>query len=73
MSDAPGILLDTSVLLAGVASPKGASYALLLLGQLGLIQVIVTPYILEEAERNLTKRLSNALPTIPTTRPLEGH
>jgi predicted nucleic acid-binding protein len=58
----PRILLDTSVVLAGVSSSKGASHAILLLGRMGLLELLLTPYILAEVERNVQTRLQKALP-----------
>lgn len=59
--EAPRLFLDASVLIAGIASRKGASYAILVLGELGLLRLIVTPYVLAETERNLMKKLPEAL------------
>lgn len=59
---APRIFVDTSVIVAGIASRRGASYAILLLGELGFIRLVIIPYILNEAERNFQKKLPAALP-----------
>jgi predicted nucleic acid-binding protein len=59
---APRIFLDSSVLISGIMSQRGASYALLLLAELGLIRVIVCPYIRKETERNLALKVPEILP-----------
>lgn len=41
---APRIFLDSSVLISGMMSQRGASYAILLLAELRLIRIIVCPY-----------------------------
>lgn len=60
--ETPRIFLDSSVLVAGAASFTGASRAILILAELGLLKLVVCPYILKETERNLAKKLSEALP-----------
>lgn len=51
--ETPRIFLDSSVLVAGAASFTGASRAILILAELGLLKLVVCPYILKETERNL--------------------
>jgi len=58
----PRIFLDANVLIAGSASYTGASRAILTLGELGLLKLIVCPHVLQESERNLIKKLPEALP-----------
>ncbi len=60
--ETPRIFLDSSVLIAGVASFTGASRAILVLAELGLLKLVVCPYILKETDRNLAKKLPEALP-----------
>ena len=58
------IFFDTNVLIAGSA-PKtrsSASYILLQLAKLTLIEGLISPYVREEAERNLQTKLPRALP-----------
>jgi predicted nucleic acid-binding protein len=50
------------VLIAGAASTTGASHILLQLSELTLLQCLASPYVIEEAERNLTAKLPAALP-----------
>jgi len=59
---APRIFIDSSVLLSGLASRKGASYALLVLAELGFVNPIVSEYVLDEVERNLLAKLSAYVP-----------
>jgi hypothetical protein len=60
--NAPRFFLDSSVILAGSASLVGASHALLVLGEIGFIRLITIPYVFEEVERNLAKKLIKGLP-----------
>jgi predicted nucleic acid-binding protein len=56
------IFLDSSVLIAGAAARTGASRAVLTLAEVGLFQVVVAEQVLQECQRNLTKKLPAALP-----------
>ncbi len=58
----PRVFLDASVLIAGSASFTGASRAVLILGELRLLKLVVCPHVLQEVERNLVKKLPEALP-----------
>jgi predicted nucleic acid-binding protein len=58
----PRIFLDANILIAGADSRSGASRAVLLMGEIGLIQLIVSHQVLTEAERNIRKKLPRALP-----------
>jgi hypothetical protein len=60
--NAPRFFLDSSVILAGSASLVGASHALLVPGEIGFIRLITIPYVFEEVERNLAKKLIKGLP-----------
>ena len=55
----PKIFLDADVLFAGAASPSthGASFILLAMGQLTLLQCITSEQAINEAERNLIAKL----------------
>ena len=55
------VFLDSSVLIAASASNKGASYAVVLLGEIGLIKVVISSQVLEECERNLFKKLPESI------------
>jgi predicted nucleic acid-binding protein len=55
------IFLDSSVLIAGAASRTGASRAILMLTEIGFLNLVVSQQVLEEVERNLTEKLPRAL------------
>jgi len=56
------VFVDANVLIAGADSTSGASYAILRLAEVGLFQPVVSRQVLDEAERNLRKKLPRALP-----------
>ncbi len=58
------IFFDADVLIAGSASKthSSASYVLLQLSELTLIEGLICPYVREEVERNLQEKLPHALP-----------
>jgi predicted nucleic acid-binding protein len=58
----PRVFLDTSALLAGLASSTGASNAILALAEAGLLALVVSEQVLVEAERNLQEKLPKAVP-----------
>ena len=60
--EAPRFLLDSSVILAGVASSAGASHALLTLGELGFIRLLTMEYIFLEIEKNIEAKFKKSLP-----------
>jgi predicted nucleic acid-binding protein len=55
----PGIkvFIDTSVLIAGLASVSGASATILDLGEARIVQLVISRQVLIEADRNLTAKL----------------
>ena len=53
----PKVFLDTSALIAGIASPKGAARELLRLAEIGLIEIIVSRQVIIEADRNIEAKL----------------
>jgi predicted nucleic acid-binding protein len=57
----PRIFLDSSVLFAAAASATGASRALVILAELGLLRLVVCSQIFEEVERNLRTKAPAAL------------
>ena len=57
------IFVDANVLIAGAASPTGASNAVMRLAEIGLFTLVVSRQVLDEVERNLRKKLPQALPT----------
>jgi predicted nucleic acid-binding protein len=60
----PRVFIDADVLVAGSASATGASHLLLQLGELGLLDLIGSVQVREEAERALNRKLSSALPAV---------
>lgn len=58
----PRVFVDSNVLIAGAGSRQGASRAVLMMAEIGLFQVLVSRWVLEECERNLRKKLPQALP-----------
>lgn len=62
LATAPRIFLDTSVIYAGIGSRTGASHAVLVLAEIGMLQLIACPYVLDEVERNLRAKAPDALP-----------
>ena len=58
----PRVFLDTSALIAGLASPTGASHVILALAEGELFTLVIAEEVLVEAERNLREKLPGALP-----------
>lgn len=58
------VFLDANILIAGSGSRTGASRVVLGLGEFGLVQLIVTRQVLDEAERNLRLKLPHAVPIL---------
>lgn len=56
------VFVDANVLIAGTDSQSGASNAVLKLAEVGLFQLVVCTQVLDEAERNLRRKLPRALP-----------
>lgn len=56
------IFVDATVLVAGADSRSGASRAVLLMAEIGLFQLVVSRQVLNEAERNIRKKIPRALP-----------
>ena len=51
------------ILIAGAASPTGASNAVMRPAEIGLFTLVVSRQVLDKVERNLRKKLPQALPT----------
>ncbi|MCX6048433.1 MAG: PIN domain-containing protein [Chloroflexi bacterium] len=58
------VFFDTSVVIAGTISSRGASYILLELAGLTLIDGRVSAEVRVEAERNMTAKLPRAMPAL---------
>ena len=56
------VCLDADVLIAGLLSRTGASHAILILGEIGLLGLVLPEAVVDEARRNLTDKLSETLP-----------
>ncbi|MCC5907793.1 MAG: PIN domain-containing protein [Balneolaceae bacterium] len=56
------VFFDSDALIAGSASQRGASFVLLQLSELGLIQGIVSKKVIEECRKNIQNKLPDALP-----------
>jgi len=60
----PRIFLDSDVVFAGAASPSehGASHVILRMGEITLIECVVSDQVVTEVERNLIAKLPAKLP-----------
>ena len=58
----PRVFMDPSALIAGLASPTGASPVILALAEGELFTLVIAEEVLVEAERNLQEKLPRALP-----------
>ena len=56
------IFVDACVLIAGAGSRGGASRAVLMMAEIGLFRLVLSRQVLDECERNLSKKLPAALP-----------
>lgn len=56
------VCLDADVLIAGLLSRTGASHAILVLGELGLLRLVLPEAAVEEVRRNLSAKLPEAVP-----------
>ncbi len=57
----PRVFLDTSALIAGIASSKGAAREVLRLAEIGLIEAVVSRQVVVEADRNISAKLPECL------------
>ena len=60
----PRVFLDADVIFAGSAAPsvKGASYVVLRMSEITLLDCITSEQVITEVERNLEEKLPRALP-----------
>lgn len=56
------VCVDADVLIAGLLSRTGASHAILILGELGLLRLVLPEAAVEEVRRNLAAKLPDAAP-----------
>ncbi|GBE00863.1 MAG TPA: putative toxin-antitoxin system toxin component, PIN family [Euryarchaeota archaeon] len=55
------VFLDTSALIAGIVSSKGAAREVLRLAESGLIEIIVSKQVIVESDRNIEAKLPEML------------
>jgi predicted nucleic acid-binding protein len=60
------VCLDADVVIAGLFSRGGASHAILVLGEVGLLRIVLPSAAVEETRRNLQRMLAEALPAFET-------
>jgi len=56
------VFMDTSALLAAIASEKGGAAEILRLAEVGQVEVLVSRQVVTEAERNIRRKLPGGLP-----------
>ncbi len=56
------VCLDADVLIAGLLSRTGASHAILVLGEIGLLRLVLPEAAVVEVRRNLSAKLPEAVP-----------
>ncbi len=56
------VCLDADVLIAGLLSRTGASHAILILGEIGLLRLVLPEAAVVEVRRNLSAKLPEAVP-----------
>jgi len=56
------VFVDSGVLIAGAGSRSGASRAVMTMAEIGLFELVLSRWVLDECERNLRKKLPAALP-----------
>ena len=61
-TDPVAVCLDADVLIAGLLSTSGASHAILVLGEMGLLSLVLPSAAVEEVRRNLGRLLPEAIP-----------
>ena len=69
-TDPVAVCPDADVLIAGLLSRRGASHAILILGEIGLLQVVLPEAVVEEVRRNLAAKLPEAGPLWSSCEPL---
>lgn len=56
------VFADSSVLIAGAGSRRGASRAVMIMAEIGLFKLVLSRKVLEECQRNLSEKVPAALP-----------
>ncbi len=57
----PKVFLDSSALIAGIASSKGAAREVLRLAEIGLIEILISRQVVVESDRNIAAKLPECL------------
>lgn len=60
----PKIFLDSSALIAGILSSTGGGRALLVLSEIGDVELFVNEHVIAECERSLARKVPQALPAL---------
>ena len=55
------VFLDTSALLAGLISSKGAARGIMAAGEMGLLELLVSTDVLTEADRNIARKFPHLI------------
>lgn len=64
MTGPPSVYLDTSALFAAVWSPEGGGRLILTLGELGAVQILISPQVLAEMEGALRRKAPRSLASL---------
>lgn len=56
--------MDTSAVFAAVLSPSGGARKLFLLGEAGMLHLVVGPAVLQECQEVVERKVPNSLPTL---------
>jgi predicted nucleic acid-binding protein len=56
------VFADSSVLIAGAVSRRGASRAVMIMAEIGLFKLVLSRKVLEECQRNLSEKVPTVLP-----------
>ncbi len=64
MSKTPSVFVDANILFAACASRTGASHAVLSFAEIGMLRLVVSRQVLDEAERNLQRKFPEGLPIL---------
>ena len=58
------VFCDANVLIAGAASRSGRCRAVIMMAEAGLFRMVVSRQVLDEAERNVRRKLPHGLPVL---------
>jgi putative PIN family toxin of toxin-antitoxin system len=60
----PSVFLDTSVIISAVLSPTGDARKLFLLGESGIITLVIGPTVLKECDEVVRRKVPRSLPLL---------